>query len=76
VKAASSTPRVKFRHHLRPAIVSVISLTLLTGSIFPLVLFALGRLLYPSQAAGSLVTRNGAMIGSRLIVPREKDHRC
>jgi K+-transporting ATPase ATPase C chain len=46
---------------------SVISLTLLTGCIFPLVLFALGRLLYPSQAAGSLVTRDGEVIGSRLI---------
>jgi len=32
-----------------------------------LVLFALGRLLYPSQAAGSLVTRHGEVIGSRLI---------
>jgi len=58
---------VKLREHLRPAIASVISLTLLTGCIFPLVLFALGRLLYPGQAAGSLVTRNGVVIGSRLI---------
>jgi K+-transporting ATPase ATPase C chain len=32
-----------------------------------LVLFALGRLLYPGQAAGSLVTRGGGVIGSRLI---------
>jgi potassium-transporting ATPase KdpC subunit len=58
---------VKLHEHLRPAVVSVISLTLLTGCIFPLVLFALGRLLYPAQAAGSLVTRNGVVIGSRLI---------
>ncbi len=58
---------VKLREHLRPAVVSLISLTLLTGCIFPLVLFALGRLLYPGQAAGSLVTRNGVVIGSRLI---------
>jgi len=58
---------MKLRNHLRAAIVSVISLTLLTGCIFPLVLFALGRLLYPGQAAGSLVTRNGVAIGSRLI---------
>jgi K+-transporting ATPase ATPase C chain len=33
----------------------------------PLVLFALGRLLYPKQVAGSLVTRDGEVIGSRLI---------
>jgi K+-transporting ATPase ATPase C chain len=32
-----------------------------------LVLFAFGRLLYPSQAAGSLVTRGGEVIGSRLV---------
>ncbi len=58
---------MKLREHLRMAIVSAISLTLLTGCVFPLVLFALGRLLYPSEAAGSLVTRNGVVIGSRLI---------
>ena len=58
---------VKLLHQLRPTIASVISLTLLTGCIFPLVLFALGRLLYPGQAAGSLVTRNGVAIGSRLV---------
>jgi potassium-transporting ATPase KdpC subunit len=58
---------MKLREHLRVAVVSVISLTLVTGCIFPLVLFAVGRLLYPGQAAGSLVTRNGVVIGSRLI---------
>jgi len=58
---------VKLHEQLRPAVLSVISLTLLTGCIFPLVLFALGRLLYPGQAAGSLVTRKGVVIGSRLI---------
>ena len=58
---------VKLREHLRLAVVSVISLTLLTGCIFPLVLFALGRMLFPGQAAGSLVTRNGVVVGSRLI---------
>jgi len=57
----------KLREHLWPAVVSVISLTLLTGGIFPLVLFALGRLLYPAQAAGSVVIRNGVIVGSRLI---------
>jgi potassium-transporting ATPase KdpC subunit len=58
---------MKLREHLRTAVVSVISLTFLTGCIFPLVLLALGRLLSPGQAAGSLVTRNGVVIGSRLI---------
>jgi len=58
---------MNFREHLRLAVVSVIALTLLTGCVFPLVLFALGWLLYPGQAAGSLATRNGVVIGSRLI---------
>jgi K+-transporting ATPase ATPase C chain len=65
-----STPRpavARLREQLRPAVVSVISLTVLTGCIFPLVLFALGRLLFPGQAAGTLATRNGVVVGSRLI---------
>jgi K+-transporting ATPase ATPase C chain len=58
---------IHFREHLRPAVLSVISLTLLTGCVFPLALFAFGRLFFPGQAAGSLVTRNGVVVGSRLI---------
>jgi len=58
---------MKLGEHVRVAVVSVISLTLVTGCIFPLVLFAVGRLLYPGQATGSLVTRNGVVIGSGLI---------
>jgi potassium-transporting ATPase KdpC subunit len=53
--------------HLRTAVISVIWLTLITGCIFPVVLFALGRWLYPDQVSGSLVRRNGVVIGSRLI---------
>jgi K+-transporting ATPase ATPase C chain len=55
------------REQFRPLVVSVISLTLLTGCIFPLALFAFGWLLSPNRAAGSLVTRNGVVVGSRLI---------
>ncbi len=58
---------MRLRAHLRTAVVSAISLTLLTGCVFPLLLFALGRLLCAPQAAGSLITRNGVVIGSRLI---------
>jgi K+-transporting ATPase ATPase C chain len=69
LRGVTGTSPVAAKPHqqIRPAIVSVISLTLLTGGIFPLVLFALGRVLYPSQATGSLVTRGGGVIGSRLI---------
>jgi K+-transporting ATPase ATPase C chain len=48
-------------------VAAVISLTVLTGCIFPLALFAVARLFFPSQAAGNLVTGNGVVIGSRLI---------
>jgi K+-transporting ATPase ATPase C chain len=58
---------MRVRKHLRTAVVSVLSLSVLTGCIFPLVLLVLGRLLSPDQAAGSLVKRNGVVIGSRLI---------
>jgi K+-transporting ATPase ATPase C chain len=60
-------PPMKLRQHLRTAIVSVVSLTVLTGCIFPLLLFALGWWLAPNQAAGSLITRDGVVVGSRLI---------
>jgi K+-transporting ATPase ATPase C chain len=39
----------------------------LTGCLFPLALFGLGRWLSPDQAAGSLVARGGVVVGSRLI---------
>jgi K+-transporting ATPase ATPase C chain len=55
------------RQHIRPAILGVILLTLLTGCIFPLSLFGVGRLLFHDQVDGSLLTRGGIVIGSQLI---------
>jgi len=52
---------------LRIASLSVIAFTLLFGLVFPLGFTALARVLFPRQAAGSLVTREGRVIGSRLI---------
>ena len=57
----------KLGEQIRPAIVSVLVLTLLTGCAFPLLLAAIGRPLFPRQASGSLVTRGGVIIGSELI---------
>ena len=57
----------KLSEQLRPAVLSVLVLTLLTGCAFPFLLFAIARPLFPRQADGSLVTRGGAVIGSRLI---------
>lgn len=53
--------------HLRPAILGVILLTLLTGCVFPLGLFGLGHLVFRHQANGTLLSRGGIIVGSRLI---------
>jgi len=55
------------RAQVRPAILSVLVLTLLTGCGFPLLLFVIGRPLFPRQANGTLVTRSGTVLGSELI---------
>ena len=52
---------------LRPAVVLFLLLTALTGFIYPLVVTGLAQLLFPQQAAGSLVMRDGRALGSRLI---------
>jgi K+-transporting ATPase ATPase C chain len=53
--------------HIRPAIVMLLLMTLLTGVAYPLGFTALATVLFPHQAAGSLVSRNGRVIGSELI---------
>jgi K+-transporting ATPase ATPase C chain len=63
-RASESVPYAK---QVRPAIISVFCLSLLTGCIFPLALFAIARPLFPRQAAGSLITRGGVVVGSELI---------
>ena len=52
---------------LRPAIVLVATLTLLTGVVYPLAVTGVARLAFPRQAGGSLIVRDGRVVGSRLI---------
>jgi len=59
--------KAKLTDQLRSAILATIGLTLLTGCIFPLLLFAISHMLFPHQAKGSLVIRDGAIVGSKLI---------
>jgi K+-transporting ATPase ATPase C chain len=65
--APSPAARARLGEQVRPAILSVLVLTLLTGVAFPLLLAAIGRPLFPRQASGSLVKRGGVVIGSELI---------
>lgn len=55
------------RSLIRPAIVSFFLLILITGVIYPSVVTGLAQALFPRQANGSLVTRNGQLVGSGLI---------
>jgi potassium-transporting ATPase KdpC subunit len=52
---------------LRPLSVLFLCLTLLTGVIYPLAVTGIGKLAFSNQAAGSLVTQGGTMVGSALI---------
>jgi len=52
---------------IRPVIVMITLFTLLTGIIFPLGFVGLGKLVFPYQAGGSLIERDGKVVGSALI---------
>ena len=52
---------------LRPALSLFVLLTLVTGLAYPAVVTGLARLAFPDQASGSLVRRDGVVVGSTLI---------
>lgn len=57
----------KLSDQFRPAVLSALGLTVLAGCIFPLILFAIARPLFPRQTGGSLIPRGGTIVGSELI---------
>ncbi|HEY7653291.1 MAG TPA: potassium-transporting ATPase subunit KdpC [Methylomirabilota bacterium] len=53
--------------YLRPALMSLILLTLITGVAYPLLLTGIAQVVFPFQANGSLIVKDGKVVGSALI---------
>ena len=53
--------------HLRPALVSLALLSAVTGLAYPAIVTAVAQLVFPHQANGSLIVKDGKAIGSTLI---------
>ncbi len=55
------------REHIRPAIMSLLVLTAITGVVYPLLVTSIAQVIFPRQANGSLLMRDGKPVGSALI---------
>jgi potassium-transporting ATPase KdpC subunit len=60
---------------IRPALVLFAALTVLTGVAYPLVVTGIGQLVFPAEAGGSLLLRDGKPVGSALIGQNFSDPR-
>src|ERR1700755_1617165 len=58
---------MQLQNTLRAPLVILLSLTLLTGGVYPLLITGIAHLFFAKQAEGSLITQDGKLIGSTLI---------
>src|SRR6185295_10333587 len=59
--------RWSMKNHLRPVLVSLALFTVLTGFVYPLLVTGAAQVLFPKQANGSVLERDGKPVGSALI---------
>ncbi len=55
------------RNQIKPALIIFLLLTLITGIFYPLLITGIAQLIFPVQANGNLIIRDGKIVGSALI---------